>query len=75
MAGTFFNTGAVEFWGEMVNHSRNFENRSGSNVLLRIMKITKKNTKKWLIHKLKGFLFFSRCDVMVVRDDVCSVRR
>jgi len=57
MAGTFFNTGAAEFWGEMVNYSGNFENRSGSNVLLRIMKMTKKH-EKWLIYKLKGFFVF-----------------
>ena len=74
MAGTFFNTGAAEFWGGMINYSGNFENRSGSNVLLRIMKMTKKH-EKWLIYKLKGFFAFSRCDVMVVRDDVCRVGR
>ena len=63
MAGLFSTTGAAEFWGEMVNCS-------GSNVLLRIMKMTKKH-EKWLIYKLKGFLFFFRGDdVIDVRGDV-----
>ena len=58
MAGLFFNKGAAEFWGEMVNHSRNFENRSGSNVLLRIMKITKKHEKMAYSQVKRFFVFF-----------------
>ena len=59
MAGTFFNTGVVEFWDEMVNYSRNFENRSGSNVYQN-NEINRKNMKNGFFTSLKGFLSFSR---------------
>ena len=70
MAELLFSMGAAESWGKMVNYSRNFENRSGSNVLLRIMKMTKKTRKMALFASLKVFLFFRGDDVVDVRGDV-----